>query len=162
MTRITVRTFHNILSLIVTASFAAFTLPAAAQESAPATLSIHVQNVAPEGIVRLGLYTEAQYPDDNSTPVMSADVPAVGGETVITLKNVPVGTYAIEVFQDLNSNGKMDSNFLGLPKEPYGFSRDAHPRLSKPDFSRVKFEVAAGQNDQSLHLQNTVSLVASN
>jgi len=157
-----VRSFNNILSLIVTVGFVAFALPVAAQEAAPATLTIHVRSVAPEGVVRLGLYTEAQYPDDDSTPVMSADVPAVGGETIITLKNVPVGVYAIEVFQDLNSNGKMDTNFLGLPREPYGFSRDAHPRLSKPDFSRVKFEVAAGQNDQSLHLQNTMSLVASN
>jgi uncharacterized protein (DUF2141 family) len=128
--------------------------PAVAQDG-DSTLTVHVQNVAPEGIVRLGLYTEAAYPDNDSTPVASADVRATAGETVITLRNVPVGTYAIEVYQDLNSNGKMDSGFLGLPKEPYGFSRDSRPRLSKPDFDRVKFTVDAGQNSQSLHLQNT-------
>lgn len=113
--------------------------------------------MAPQGIVRLGLYTEAEYPKDNAAWIASADVPAVGGETVVTLQNIPVGTYAVEVYQDLNSNGKMDRNFLGLPREPYGFSRDAHPRLSKPDFSRVKFEVGPGQNTQSLHLQNTTA-----
>lgn len=131
--------------------------PADAQGSLPAnaTLVVRVEKVAPEGIVRLGLYTEALYPDDNATPVASADVPAMGGETVVTLQNVPVGTYAIEVYQDLNSNGKMDLNLLGLPKEPYGFSRDARPLLSRPNFSRVKFDVAAGQNSQSVILQNT-------
>jgi uncharacterized protein (DUF2141 family) len=138
--------------------------PAAAQDSteANATLVVRIENVAPEGMVRLGLYTKALYPDDNATPVVSADVSAAGGETVVTLQNVPVGTYAIEVYQDLNSNGKMDSTFLGLPKEPYGFSRDARPRLSKPDFSRVNFEVVAGQNSQLLHLQNAMAVVASN
>jgi uncharacterized protein (DUF2141 family) len=137
---------------------------AAAQDNAEAnaTLVVRIDNVVPEGMVRLGLYTKAAYPDDKAMPVASADVSAVGGETLVTLQNVPVGTYAIEVYQDLNNNGKMDSTFLGLPKEPYGFSRDARPRLSKPDFSRVKFEVVAGQNSQSLHLQNTIAIVASN
>lgn len=133
-----------------------------AQAADSATVIVRVENVAPVGIVRLGLYTQDTYPDDNATPAASADVRAVGGETVITLQNVPTGTYAIEVFQDLNSNGKMDSRFLGIPKEPYGFSRDARPLLSKPDFDRVKFEVAAGQNSQTLHLQNVTAVVAAN
>jgi uncharacterized protein (DUF2141 family) len=128
---------------------------AGAQSGASATLVVRIENVAPRGIVRLGLFTEAEYPKDNGAWVASADVPAVGGETVITLNNVPVGAYAIEVYQDLNSNGKMDTNFLGIPKEPYGFSRDARPFLSRPDFSSVKFDVAPGLNSQSLHLQNT-------
>ena len=135
--------------------------PARAQEPA-ATLVIHVQNVSPKGgILRLGVYDEARYPDDNSTPVASADVKAVAGETVITLNNVPPGTYAIETFQDINSNDKMDTSWFGIPQEPFGFSRDAQPRLSKPRFSAVKFEVTPGANSQTLHLQNSISLVAS-
>jgi len=58
--------------------------PARAQEPT-ATLIIHVQDVSPKGgLLRLGLYDEARYPDDDSTPVASADVKAVTGETVIT------------------------------------------------------------------------------
>ena len=82
------------------------------------------------------------------------------GETVITLNNVPPGTYAIETFQDVNSNHKMNTSWLGLPQKPFGFSRDAQPHLSKPSFSRVKFEVIQGLNVQILHLQNSVSLLA--
>ena len=154
---------RNILSLFVSSLLSLVLLgyPAAAQQnqSANATLIIRIGNVAPRGIVRLGLYTEAEYPKDNAAWIASADVPAVGGETVVTLQNIPAGTYAIEVYQDLNSNGKMDRNFLGLPREPYGFSRDARPRLSKPDFSRVKFDVNPGENTQLLHLQNTTGRV---
>ena len=134
--------------------------PARAQEPG-ATLVIHIQDVSPKGgTLRLGLYDEARYPDDDATPVASADVRAEMGETVITLNNVPPGTYAIETFQDINSNNKMDTSWIGLPQEPFGFSRDAQPHFSKPGFAKVKFDVAHGMNVQVLHLQNSVSLLA--
>jgi len=134
--------------------------PAWAQDQA-ATLVIHVQDVSPKGgVVRLGLYDEARYPDDDSTPVASADVQARTAETVITLNNVPAGTYAIQTYQDINSNDKMDTSWFGFPLEPFGFSRDARPRLSKPRFAEVKFEVVPGMNVQTLHLQDSVSIIA--
>jgi len=111
--------------------------------------------------LRLGLYDQARYPDDDAAPVASADVRAEQGDNVITLTNLPPGTYAIQTFQDINANNKMDTSWLGLPLEPFGFSRDAQPRLSKPRFAAVKFDVAPGVNVQSLHLQNSVSLLAS-
>jgi uncharacterized protein (DUF2141 family) len=140
----------------------AATLTASPLQAQPAaSLLIHVQSVSPKGgTLRLGLYDQAHYPDDNSTPVASADVPAQIGETVITLDNIPPGIYAIETYQDVNSNHKMDTTWLGIPLEPFGFSRDAKPHFAKPDFSQAKFEVVAGTNVQTLHLQNSISLIA--
>ena len=136
--------------------------PAWSADSSPETADIvvHVRNVVPQGTIRLGLYTEASYPDDDAVPVASADLPAQAGETIIELRNVPPGTYAIETYQDLNNNGKMDFTLIGIPEEPYGFSRDARPRLSKPRFDSVKFVVSAGRNEQTLHLQNVRTPVA--
>jgi uncharacterized protein (DUF2141 family) len=131
--------------------------PAQAQGQAPAgaTLVIHVQNVSPKGgILRLGLYDEARYPDDKSAPVAFADVKAEAGRTTVTLNNIAPGTYAIQAYQDTNSNDRMDTSWIGLPLEPYGFSRDARPVMSKPGFARVKFEVADGTTVQTLRLQN--------
>src|ERR1700761_2133991 len=126
--------------------------------AAAADLTIHVGNVLPAGgTLRLGLYNQALYPDDDSKPIASADVTATAPETVITLHNVPPGTYAIQTFQDVNSNNKMDTSWMGLPLEPFGFSRDAKPFLSKPGFDDVKFAVAAGENVQTLHLQMMTS-----
>lgn len=142
-------------------ALAGLLLAVPAQAAEPATLVIHVQNMSPKGgTLRLGLYDEARYPDDDATPVASADVPARLGETVVTLTNLTPGIYAIETFQDINSNNKMDTTWFGFPLEPFGFSRDARPRLSKPDFARVKFELMPGMNVQILHLQNSISLVA--
>jgi uncharacterized protein (DUF2141 family) len=136
--------------------------PARAAETETATVVIHVEQVSPRGgTLRLGLYDEARYAADDAPAVASADVPAALGETTVTLTDVAPGTYAIETFQDINSNGKMDTNWLGIPLEPFGFSRDAKPRLSKPGFDRVKLDVAAGVNTVTLHLQNTVSVIAS-
>ena len=38
------------------------------------------------------------------------------------MANVESGKYSIAVIQDLNENRKLDTNFLGIPKDPYGFS----------------------------------------
>ena len=124
---------------------------------ASATLTIHVENVLPAGgVLRLGLYDAARYPDDNSKPIASADVPATPGETVITLHGIAPGVYAIQTFQDVNANDKMDTSWLGLPLEPFGFSQDVTPFLSKPSFDEVKFTLAAGENSLVLHLQNSI------
>jgi uncharacterized protein (DUF2141 family) len=118
-------------------------LPALPAEAA--NLTIRVENVLPAGgVLRLGLYDAARYPDDNSKPVASADVPATPGETVITLHGIAPG---------VNANDKMDTSWLGLPLEPFGFSMDATPFLSKPSFDAVKFTLAAGDNSQVIHLQ---------
>jgi uncharacterized protein (DUF2141 family) len=136
-------------------------LTAAASQTArspigQAQLTVRIEGISPRGgMLRLGLYDAGGYPDDNSTPVAAADVPATAGAVTVTLKGLKPGRYAIESFQDINGNGKMDTSWLGLPEEPYGFSRDAHPFLSKPGFNAVAFVIAAGENSQTLHLQNS-------
>jgi len=99
--------------------------PAGAEPAAggpSANLTIRVENVLPSGgILRLGVYDRGRYPDDNSTPIASANVAAISGETTVILRNLPPGLYAIEAFQDVNANGQMDTSWLGLPQEPFGF-----------------------------------------
>ena len=136
----------------------AFAAPVAAQAPAQASgrgrLVIHVQGVVPGGMLRLGVYDRKGYPEDKD-PVAFADVPAKAGTTLVTLNDIPPGEYGVMVYQDVNGNDRVDSNFLGIPKEPYGFSRNAKPFLSKPGFDDVKFAVTAGENTQTLRLQNT-------
>ncbi len=40
-------------------------------------------------------------------------------------EDIPPGRYALAVIHDENMNGKLDANWLGVPKEGYGFSNDA-------------------------------------
>jgi uncharacterized protein (DUF2141 family) len=127
--------------------------PAAQAQGTGARLTIHVQGVlAKGGLVRLGVYDRAAY-DKEGEPVAFADVAAKADETVITLGGIAPGDYAIETYQDVNANDKMDQSLIGLPQEPYGFSRNARPFLSKPHFDAVKFTVAPGENVQTVRLR---------
>ena len=52
------------------------------------------------------------------------------------------GTYAVVIYQDLNSNGKVDRNFFRLPTEPCGFSRDARPKMGPPRYKPASFTLS--------------------
>lgn len=60
-------------------------------------------------------------------------------------EDIPPGTYALAVVHDENFNGKLDTNFLGIPTEGYGFSNDATAALGAPSFSAASFTYD-GQN----------------
>ena len=63
----------------------------------------------------------------------------VSNDTVVfILKDLPKGDYAISLFHDVNSNRKCDLNFIGIPLEPYGFSKNVRPKLAKPSFEDCK------------------------
>ena len=63
---------------------------------------------------------------------------------------IPPGTYAIIVIHDENRNGKLDTNWLGVPKEDYGFSNDAEAFLSAPSFSAATFRYDGGTLDLTI------------
>ena len=65
---------------------------------------------------------------------------------------IPDGEYAIAFFIDANGNKKLDKNFLGIPKEQYGFSNNAMGTLSAPSFEQAKFKVA-GNTVQNIKLK---------
>ncbi|MDB4121217.1 DUF2141 domain-containing protein [Gammaproteobacteria bacterium] len=65
---------------------------------------------------------------------------------------IPDGEYAIAFFIDANGNKKLDKNFLGIPKEQYGFSNNAMGTLSAPTFEQAKFKVS-GNTVQNIKLK---------
>ena len=67
-------------------------------------------------------------------------------------EDIPPGTYAIAVIHDENMNGQLDTNWLGIPNEGYGFANDAKSLLGVPSFSAASFQYD-GRN-----LELTVSL----
>jgi uncharacterized protein (DUF2141 family) len=54
-------------------------------------------------------------------------------------EDIPPGTYAMAVVHDENMNGKLDSNWVGIPMEGYGFSNDAKAFLGAPSFTAASF-----------------------
>ena len=53
---------------------------------------------------------------------------------------IPLGKYAITIFHDVNNDAKLNTNFLGIPKEPYGFSNNPESHFGPPGFKQALFE----------------------
>jgi uncharacterized protein (DUF2141 family) len=63
------------------------------------------------------------------------------GSLDVTIPQLPVGSYAISCFHDLNGNGKLDTNLVGIPTEPYGFSNNTRPKFRAPTWNETKILV---------------------
>jgi uncharacterized protein (DUF2141 family) len=61
---------------------------------------------------------------------------------ILVFKDLPDGQYAVRFIHDENSNKKLDTNFIGIPKEGFGFSNDAFGRFGPKDFEEWLFPVA--------------------
>ena len=75
------------------------------------------------------------------TAVYSTKVKVTDKKAVVVVENLAHGTYGFSFFHDVNDNGKLDKNFIGIPKEPYGFSNDEKGTFGPPDFEDVSFKV---------------------
>jgi uncharacterized protein (DUF2141 family) len=73
--------------------------------------------------------------------------------TELSIQDLPAGEYAVAAFADVNGNGKLDSNFLGVPKEPAGMSRDAKGEFGPPKFADAVFKVGEGVTSQTIHIK---------
>ncbi len=114
------------------------------------SLTVEVQNVRKlTGAVYIALFKPGKdFPEGK--PVEGKKLDAAHN-SVQTTFSVEPGEYAIAVYHDENSNGKMDTRLFGIPKEPYGFSNDFRPRLSAPKFSDCEFSV--GDAGKSLRIK---------
>jgi uncharacterized protein (DUF2141 family) len=74
-------------------------------------------------------------------------------ECDVIFSQVPSGTYAVAIFFDENNNGKMDTNFFGIPKEKYGFSNNAYPLMRAASFSEASFQVKDIEDVISIRLK---------
>lgn len=62
--------------------------------------------------------------------------------------DLPPGTYAVTVYEDLNGNHKLDHNIIGIPREPVGASNNPKGRFGPPRFPECAFQL--GNNAQTI------------
>ena len=117
------------------------------QQLTAAKLTINISNQEKSGVLFLTICNSAAG-FENSVENESEEDSCRGAVVETELKDVfeiraevPDGEYAIAAFLDINANNKMDKNFIGIPKEQYGFSNNAIGRMSAPSFDQAKFSV---------------------
>ena len=77
-----------------------------------------------------------------SPAVLSLLIAPKTGTLTFGTDALPDGDYGIRVMHDENGNGDMDSNMVGMPTEPWGFSNNAMGNFGPPGWSDIRFSLA--------------------
>jgi len=119
--------------------------------AANAPLTVEVAGVpSARGRVRIDVCPQAKFLDDGCA--WHAAVPAKAGTVTLTIPDLPPGEYAIQAFHDANGNDELDRGLFGIPKEAFGFSRDAKVVFSPPKWKDAVFTHGAAPGRQGLTL----------
>lgn len=130
----------KIVSLLLGASLVA------SVHASAASLGIAVTAIEQEqGAIMLALYDSADAYDGGAS-VKAVRIEVTGNDVSIEFDDLPPGRYAIKLYHDVNSNGELDTNIMGMPTEPYGFSGGGGS-MGPPPFEAAAFDVVAGEDN---------------
>jgi uncharacterized protein (DUF2141 family) len=104
-------------------------------------VEVTVKNIQElKGTIRMAVYSG----EDNfmKKSLASKEVNVTGKEVTIVFENVKPGEYAISTYHDVDNNKELNTGFMGIPKEPYGFSNDARGTFGPPTYEKAKFKVS--------------------
>lgn len=102
-------------------------------------MTVRLLDIRPEkgGVLHVGVHPEPGIGFPGPSPLVNRDASPALRETTLSFVVVP-GAYALAVHHDGNSNGKVDANFFGIPKEGYGVSNDPRPKFRAPRFAEAR------------------------
>jgi len=80
--------------------------------------------------------------DEHEEDFMDTSSDITNNKCVVIFEDVMPGKYAVRFIHDENQNEELDTNFLGIPKEGFGFSNDAMGKFGPKDFSEWLFDVS--------------------
>jgi uncharacterized protein (DUF2141 family) len=111
-----------------------------------ADLTVVVSNVTSNASnVVVGLFdSAATFPKTVTHGVMAAAAGRdASGRVTLVLRDLAPGTYAVSAYHDLDANGQLNNNLMGLPVEPYGFANNARGNFGPPSFQAASVAIPA-------------------
>ena len=125
-----------------TVALLSFTLMAQAQTRTPGCALLEVQNLRPgQGALMVAAYSDAATFRKTATASLQLEAKAVTMQLQVC--GLGEGAVALTLFQDLNNNGKLDSNPFGIPNEPWGASGKTSA-FSAPTWETAQVPLDAG------------------
>ncbi len=135
------------------ASLFAAALVLAAAPAAAAELTLALSTRASGGRIAIAVYRDADAMRRGEGAVRTALIPRTGRVTTTTLAGLTPGRYAVAAFHDTDGNCRLSTWPIGLPKEAYGFSRNARGRFGPPAFDAAAFDLPAAGARQEISLR---------
>lgn len=121
-------------------TFIHLALAQTAKEQGTGNLTIVVTGLEnDDGDVLIAVSNSRENYESDDSAFIGVKVKIENGKTEYTFEELPFGEYAIKLFHDENMDGELDSNFLGIPTEDYGFSNNATGTFGPADYDDAKF-----------------------
>ena len=115
-----------------------------------AQLTVTVTGLGEPGQIHLAIYESAAVFEgdrgDTGGPqagIITGAIEPAGPEDFTATFELPGGTYAVGVFHDMDGDEALSKNFLGIPKEPFGFSNNVRGRFGPPSFKDASISITA-------------------
>lgn len=147
--------FGRFCTLIAAAGLPLIAVPASTQTQHGVDVVVDVTNLRNTRGTILACLTneEERFPScREDARSHSLSVPA-NGSLVLRFRDVAPGTYAIALLHDENSNGRADRALSMIPREGFGFSRDAPVRMGPPSFAAAAITVGASALHQTIRMR---------
>lgn len=93
------------------------------------------------------------FPDCSKDPKSYRQTVPAASQVELTFRNVAPGRYAISLLHDENDNGRADRMLGMMPKEGFGFSRDAKVRMGPPSFDSAAFDFDGTTQVINIHMR---------
>ena len=77
-----------------------------------------------KGVVQIGLFNSKEGYNGKKKKFKGAIIKIENKKATWVVRNIPFGYYAIKTFHDEDNDNKIDTNFIGIPTESYGFSNN--------------------------------------
>jgi uncharacterized protein (DUF2141 family) len=114
-------------------------------------LEVEVRTSEPSGQICVGIQSSDQFLSNRF--LASIAVANKNNSVRVRLSDLPTDkTVAVTVFQDLNNNNRLDRNHLGIPTEPFGFSRNVKVKFRQPNFGETAIRLKPGLNTTTIDL----------
>lgn len=119
-----------------------------AASSGAGVVEVRVEGLpSDQGTVYASIFLSPEgFPGDKSRAYAYRAAPAQDGSVVLVFEQVPPGTFVVAVLHDADANEELSFNLLGMPKEEYGFSRDARAMFGPPPFEKAAVSLQAGES----------------
>jgi uncharacterized protein (DUF2141 family) len=106
-----------------------------------------------QGQICLSLFSNGQgFPGQGDRAIQARCVRATEAPLTISFENLAAGSYAIAVFHDVNDDGVLNRNLLGIPTEGFGFSRNPRILAGAPRFGDSAVLVAGAETNIQIQL----------
>ncbi len=133
-------------------AFAAALLLSSGSQAGELKLSLQGRGLSGKNLYVAIHTSAADFPSRDDRAIRRV-VAAAGDTAELLIPNLPAGEYAVSVFADINGNGRLDRNLIGMPSEPVGISRNAKGRFGPPKFADAAFTVGDGLTTQSIRIE---------